>query len=523
VSTAQPRSQLISDIIGRLVEDGQGDRPAIHFNDESWSFDQLSRRAASICALSRSATSSDQSVAVLGANHPDWVAAYYGVAASGRVLCFLNHRLSPLEILEQMKRAHVGLLITSAQEAQRVSPFLTALEQPVRVVMFDAPLPAGEPGDATDDRRSPDDPAWLIFTSGTTGKPKGVLLSHRNHFAALRSAGEARFVSEHDVFLYPFPLCHVAGYNVPRLHQFGRPVVLMDRFEPASFVESVERHQVSSATVAATMLASLLQHLESAPDDVARLAPLTTLSYGAAPMPAVLLMRAHELLGLEFSQGFGMTELAGNALFLDAADHERGFSEDPSLLRAAGRPGPGVEVKIIDEAGGVAPIGAPGEIAIRGEQVMLGYLDDLVGTERAMADGWLRTGDVGVERNDGIVAVVDRIKDVIVTGGENVASLEVENAIREACHEVRDVAVVGVPDPRWGENVCACVVLNPSSSLGLDQIADRLAESLAGFKIPRHLVIVDALPQTHSGKADKKALRSALSAHPDLLGARRGS
>jgi acyl-CoA synthetase (AMP-forming)/AMP-acid ligase II len=154
---------------------------------------------------------------------------------------------------------------------------------------------------------------------------------------------------------------------------------------------------------------------------------------------------------------------------------------------------------------------------------MLGYLDDLVGTERAMADGWLRTGDVGVERNDGIVAVVDRIKDVIVTGGENVASLEVENAIREACHEVRDVAVVGVPDPRWGENVCACVVLNPSSSLGLDQIADRLAESLAGFKIPRHLVIVDALPQTHSGKADKKALRSALSAHPDLLGARRGS
>jgi acyl-CoA synthetase (AMP-forming)/AMP-acid ligase II len=513
---------LLADIVLSNLDQDRGNHSAVHYGEETWTFGDLSQRAGSLGAYAVSTTDPALRVGALGANHPDWVAAYYGISASGRQLCFLNHRLSPLELIEQINRAQVGLLILSADELARIEPFFDALERQVDLCLFGQALPPTALEDICDKNQSPQVPTWLMFTSGTTGKPKGVLLSHANIYASLRSAQHARLVGSADIYAYPFPLCPVAGYNVPRLHVAGRPVVLFPQFTAPVFIENVERHHVNSATVAATMLASLMQHLEAHPDDIARLATLHSLSYGAAPMPTVLLEEAREVLGLTFSQGFGMSEMAGNALFLDAAAHERGFTSDPSLLSAAGEPGPGVEAMILDAEGNPAARGLSGEIAIRGAQVMVGYLDDPDATAKAVVDGWLHTGDLGRQRPDGIFEVIDRLKDVIVSGGENVASLEVEQLLRSSCPEILDIAVIGVPDPTWGENVCACVVFREGQKLNLDDIAERSRDALAGFKLPRHLVVLDALPTLHSGKVSKAELRRWLSANPEQLGARRG-
>jgi acyl-CoA synthetase (AMP-forming)/AMP-acid ligase II len=336
--------------------------------------------------------------------------------------------------------------------------------------------------------------------------------------AAIVAGALARPIASDEVFAFPFPLCHVAGYNVLRLHRQARPVALLERFEPKSFVNSIARHQVTSASLAATMLASFLAYLDDHPEAIEQVATIRSLSYGASPMPVELLERVSQLLDVDLSQGYGMTELSGNAVFLDAADHRRGLEHDPTLLSAAGRPGRGVEVEVRDQAGKPVAIGESGEIVVKGAQVMVGYLDDEAATKRTIIDGWLATGDGGRWRPDGILEVVDRLKDVIVTGGENVASLEVERAIRTTFDEVVDVAVVGVPDPTWGENVCAVIVERHPGSLSLERLAEGLDGVLAGFKIPRHLVVVESLPMTHSGKAAKATLRSWLLDEPQRLG-----
>ena len=456
---------------------------------------------------------------MLGPNHPDWVAGYYGIPEQGSLLCFLNHRLSADELASQILRADVRLLIGAHAELASLERRLSSLSRPPQTLSFGSQL---DPPDL-DQSRGPGSASWLLFTSGTTGSPKGALLSANGLVAALDASRDARPIEEDDIFLFPFPLCHVAGYNVLRLHRAGRPVVLIDRFEPTAFIDAVEREQVTSTTLAATMLAALLDHLGDQPADVLRLRTLRTVAYGASPMPADLLRRVDGLLGVQLTQGYGMTELSGNAVFLDALDHRRGLRDDSSLLAAAGRPGPGVTIELRNDDGERVTSGSTGEIFVQAEQIMLGYLDDADATSKAIQDGWLATGDVGRIRPDGCLEIVDRVKDIIVTGGENVASLEVEVALRAVCPELSEIAVIGVPDPTWGENVCAVAVLAPGAQLELDVIARRLDGHLAGYKIPRHLVLIDAMPLTHSGKVAKAELRSALAAEPHLAGVRRSS
>ena len=515
-----PSYQFLPEILHRVIQDGGGPAPAIFYNDEVWSFDDLVERSRQLGSKAASLSEPGDRIAILGANHPDWISAYYGIPEYGRVLCFLNYRLSPVEIIEQINRSEAKVLIARREDIERLQQDVASLQGSFEIIYFGEPLDEKiAPPDAV---LNPEDPAWILFTSGTTGKPKGVLLSHENLFAAISASENARPVSDRDVYAFPFPLCHVAGYSVLRNQSFGRPVVIFDRYDPREFVELVERHQINATVMAATMLASLMHHLENQPRDVLRLSSLKKLNYGAAPMPATLLRSSYDLLHVEFSQGFGMTELAGNALFLDAHDHQVGFDKDATLLSATGRPGPGVEARLLDSQGNDVPLGEPGELTIRSAQVTQGYLDDEVGTEATLVEGWLKTGDLAVERPDGIYQIVDRLKDVIVTGGENVSSLEVENALRAHCPEIRDVAVIGTPDSVWGENVCAVVILNEEASLSIDEIAQRLTGTLANFKIPRHLIMTDEFPLTHSGKVEKSGLRSWITTTPEALGQRRG-
>ena len=258
-----------------------------------------------------------------------------------------------------------------------------------------------------------------------------------------------------DVFLTAFPMCHVAGYQVVTAHLSSRPAVVMDRFEAAEFVAAVRDFGVSTCSLAPTMMDLLLEYLQRDPGGLALVRErLRCIGYGSAPMPPSLIRRITDVLGCELNQGFGMTELAGNVTALDAADHRAAISGSPELLTSAGHTGPLATLAIMGESGALLPAGEAGEIVVRGEQVCAGYYDDPGATAAAMAGGWFHTGDLGVLDEDGRLRVVDRIKDIIVTGGENVASREVEDVLLGLAG-VRDAAVVGVADERWGERICA--------------------------------------------------------------------
>ena len=443
-------------------------------------------------------------VAVIGPNHPDWVVAQFAVPQSGRLLVFLNHRLSAHELREQIGRARAALVVGDRSQLDQLDGEVAVADW----AEWDSRLDAATTSDGTplDDRS----PAWLLFTSGTTGRPKGALLSAHSLGAAVAASTAARPVEPDDVYVFPFPLCHVAAYNVLHRLAHGRPVVLIDRFDAAAFADAVQSNGATSTSVAATMLATLLNWIDERPDRAAMFATLRTVAYGAAPMSGALLQRAFDVLGVEFAQGYGMTELSGNAVFLDPDAHRRGLAGEPELLRAAGRPAPGVGLRISEQ----------GEICVRADQVMCGYLDDPDATASTIVDGWLHTGDAGFIDADGYLFVVDRIKDIVITGGENVSTLEVEDVLA-SFEGVAAVAVIGVPDATWGENVCAVVVPRAGVDLDVDAMLMHVRARLAGFKVPRHVVVADSLPVNASGKVLKSELRSQMASDPTRLGPRR--
>ncbi|MBK6669814.1 MAG: AMP-binding protein [Actinobacteria bacterium] len=297
----------------------------------------------------------------------------------------------------------------------------------------------------------------------------------------------ARPLADDDVYLFPFPLFHVAAYNVIHAHLRGRPVVLVARFDAAEVAALIERHRVTNISLAPTMIAMLLDHPAARRHD---LSSLRVVAYGASAIPLPLLRRGLDELGCGFAQGYGMTELSGNAVFLTPDDHRRAAADRPDLLTAAGRPGPLAAIRLADD----------GEIEVRADQVIPGYWNRPDATADAFtADGWFRTGDIGRIDAEGYLSIVDRAKDIIVTGGENVASREVEDALAEH-PDVAAVAVVGVAHPRWGEQVVAVATAADGATIDADAVLEWARGRLAGFKRPKALLVRDALPVNASGK-----------------------
>jgi acyl-CoA synthetase (AMP-forming)/AMP-acid ligase II len=507
---------LLHDLVDRSAIDAP-DAAAISLGAATTTFGDLSARVARAAAVVESLTDPGDRVAVIGENSLAWVECYYAVPRAGRVLVFLNHRLAPAELRGIVARSGATLLIGATGSPELLVPDAGSIPS-IRTILdldrYEALVQDAAP--AAPVARRADDPAWIIYTSGTTGSPKGATLTQASLLAAVGVTAACRPMAADEVYLFPFPLCHVAGYNVLNHHRHGRHVVLLPRFEAADFVDAAARHRATATSLAATMLDGLLDHL----DGHGRSVPsLRSVAYGAAPMSPTLIARASDQLGVELAQGYGMTELSGNAVFLDPEAHRRGLAGEPGLLVAAGRPGPGVALRLVDDEERDVPVGAVGEILVHGAQVMAGYWDDEPATTDALRDGWLHTGDVGRLDETGLLYVVDRKKDVIVTGGENVASREIEDVLHSH-PAVREVAVIGVPDPHWGENVCALVVPQPSRSDPASDLVELARSRLAGFKTPRHVVLVDRLPRNASGKVLKADLRRWLADHPELLGER---
>jgi acyl-CoA synthetase (AMP-forming)/AMP-acid ligase II len=447
----------------------RSDASALIAGSTTWTFADLAEEIARAAAVVAARTRPGDRVALVGRNSAAYAVALYAIPAAGRIAVPLNQRLAPAELAAQAERAGAALVIDDWDAWQ------TEVEEMAH--RSGGPFPPG----------SGDDAAWILFTSGTTGVPKGAVLTHGSLLAAVRGSNAARPVRPDDVYLYPFPLCHVAAYNLLCLHAEGRPVVLMEGFDAELLPRLVEQHRVTTMSLAPTMLAMLLDHPAF---DPTTFATVRQVAYGASPMSPDLFRRATEALGIDIAQGYGMTELSGNAVFLDGEGHR-------SHPRAAGRPSPEVEVRLGDD----------GEILVRAPQVMAGYWDDPAATAATIVDGWLHTGDLGEVDTDGYVYVVDRSKDIVISGGENVSSREVEDVL--STHPaVGQVAVVGVPDDRWGEAVCAVVV--PRGEVTLDDLVAHTRGVLGGFKQPRRLVLVDELPTNAGGKVLKRELRDQL-------------
>ena len=463
------------------------DTPAVITSAATVTFSELLARVDARAAQIAARTGPGDRVAVLAENCVEYVELYYAVPHAGRVLVPLNHRLHPTEWTRTIARAGGRVLYASPAFADRVEHGAAELVEL-----------GGTPNAAfTAPDRADGDVAWLIGTSGTTGDPKLAMLTDASLVAAVDATLGARPVGPADALLTPFPLCHVAGYNVLVLHRRARPIVLQPTFDAPGLARLVRDHAVTLLSLAPTMIAMLLDH----PDvDDADLATVRALGYGASPIPGPVLRRVVERWDWDCSQGFGMTELSGNAIFLGPDEHRAAAAGDSRLLVAAGTPAPGVEVRL----------GERDELLVRAPQVMRGYWDDPDATATAVdPDGWLHTGDVARIDPDGVVTIVDRTKDIIVSGGENVASREVEEVLH-AHPEVRDVAVVGIPDERWGEVITAVVVTR--GPVAADDLIAHCRAQLAGFKTPRRIEFADELPRTASGKVLKHRLREQLSA-----------
>lgn len=480
-----------------------GDSVALWWQGSPITYAELAARVRRLAGCLAGVGRPGGRVAVLAWNCPEYIELIYAAPAAGRVLLPLNTRLAPAEWVQQLAATGVDLVVGDADllaDLQSHPGFADGVETVSLGTAWEdwlaratpAPLP---PTAATD-------PAWILYTSGSTGRPKGAVLTHQSFLAGLRSAAMARPVAPDDRYFYPFPLFHVAAHNVLLQHLYGAAVVLAARFDAAATLQTCRDLGVTSMSLAPTMLGMLLAEASFTPADLRQ---VRSIGYGAAAMPQTLLQRLLAQTDVGLCQSYGMTELSGSVSFLTAEDHRAAARERPDLLQSVGRPLPTAEIRLVDDQGSACAVGEAGEILVRAEQVMQGYWRDPDATAAALLNGWLHTGDVGRFDADGYLYIVDRKKDMIITGGENVASREVEEVLR--LHPaVTDCAVIGLPDARWGESIAAILVA--AGEVPDDELATHCRGQLAGFKCPRRFARVDSLPLNAAGKVDKPALRA---------------
>src|ERR1022692_2218366 len=423
-------------------------------------------------------------VAVLMLNSLRYFELYHAVPLAGAIIVPINIRWNPAEIGFGLSDSGTRLLVVDDYFARLAAASGAA---------HDAPLP------------DEDDVVALFYTSGSTGGPKGVMLTHKNLYANALHGMVALAVTKDWVWLHAAPMFHVADVGVVYyiVMQGGRSC-FVPAFDPEACLEAIERHRVTHMFVVPTMLNAMVNHPAFDRYDTSSLRMMV---YGASPMPLDLLRRAQEKLRCPFAQGYGLTEASPTLTYLGPEDHTlENAGEQFAPVKSAGRPLVGVEVRVVDAMDRELPPGEAGEVGARGDNIMKGYWNRPAHTRDTLRGGWLHTGDMGMFDTRGYLYILDRKKDMIKPGGENVYSPEVESMI--ASHpEVLEVSVIGLPDEKWGEAIKAVVVRRPGSALTEQGLIDYCRERMAHFKCPASVDFMDTLPKGGTGKVQKTVLR----------------
>ena len=452
-------------------------------------------------------------VAYLGKNCDHVFEVYMGAARIGAVFAPINWRLAPPEVAEIVERFQPDILFVGPEFHAEVEAIRARLPAGMPVVAMEGGHPDwpayvdwrdANPADPVEDRATPDSVVMILFTSGTTGLPKGVALKHSNLLLQRLDTMPERLPYDHwsedDVSLVAMPLAHIGGigwWNLGFIN--GASAVITREFNPFEVLGYIERERVSKLFIVPAALQILVRDPRAKEADFSR---IKLICYGAAPMPEALLREASELIQCGFAQCYGLTETTGTICILRPEEHAL-----PGKLRSAGRAMPGSEIKVVGPDGATLPPGEIGEVAIRGATVMRDYWGNPEATAKVLgADGWFLSGDAGYMDEDGFLYIHDRIKDMIVSGAENVYPAEVENAIH-GHPDVADVAVIGVPDEKWGEAVKAIVTARPGHTVDPASVIAWTRERLAHFKCPKTVDVIDAMPRNASGKLLKRELR----------------
>jgi fatty-acyl-CoA synthase len=482
------------------------------FGDDVVTYRELVvRTAAAAAGLQTRGIAAGDVVALLSYNNIDFLTTIFAANYLGAIAMPLNWRLAPPELEYILDHSQARALVCDEGLIDRADEATKAMDGLVRICISATPQDAWERFADLADRTAPavayvptggDQLQRLMYTSGTTGRPKGVMISHANlawkNYAHVAEFGFTRA----DVGLACGPLYHVGALDLvtTTLTSVGATTVIHRTFDAAQVVDEIERSRVSVVWLAPAMVRAIIDLPGVEHRD---LSSVRVLIGGGEKMPIPVIERAQRVFSSAWlADAYGLTETVSGDTFLDSASIT-------TKLGSVGRPCLYLELDIWDELGATVPAGTAGEIVLRGPKVFQGYWRDPEATEHAFAGGWFHTGDMGVRDEDGYVFIVDRLKDMIVSGGENIASSEVERVLYEHPYVV-EAAVVGRADERWGEVPVAFVVADPATSVTPEELIEHCRRNLAGFKLPKAVTLIDALPRNPSGKVLKRELRGQL-------------
>jgi fatty-acyl-CoA synthase len=488
---------------------------AFHFEGRDVTYAEFDRNTNRVAnALLAAGFKHGDRVSYLGKNSDHFFEILFGAMKVGMVMTPVNWRLAPPEMIYIINNAEAPVLFVGPEFNAAVKGFaaqLPAVHLTIAMEGGELSWPSyvswrdAQPDAPPSQRIEPSDIAVQLYTSGTTGHPKGAMLSHKNLLNLTSPKQEVpdwnRWNSD-DVTLVTMPVFHIAGagWGIFGLFYGAKNVVMRD-FDPGGVLDFIQNYRISKCILVPAALQFVVRHPKAKQTDFSR---LKYILYGASPIPLELLKECMAVFGCGFVQMYGMTETTGGICILGPEDHT---PEGSARMRSAGKAMEGVEFAILDAEGNRLPAGQTGEIATRSLSNMVGYWKMDEATRATISDdNWLRTGDAGYIDEDGYIYIQDRIKDMIISGGENIYPAEVENAVF-GHPAVAEVAVIGVPDDKWGESVRAIVVKKPGAEVSADEIIAYARERIAGYKTPKSVGFIDVLPRNASGKILRRQLR----------------
>lgn len=506
------------DIAGSICPD----REMMVYQENRWRYSQARERVSRLAqALLRLGVKKGDRVGILQVNCHQYIEAYFAVAKVGAIFVPFNFRAKADELGYMIANAEVGLIFVGRRYDEMLAEILADMPITVQTILIDheqqgrlcyEELIRSSSAEELNTDIEAEEVTILMYTAGTTGRPKGVPLSHQGFAGYILDNVNPASPDLEERNLLTVPLYHIAGIQAVLAAVYGgRTLVLMSQFDVKEWLETVQRERADRAMLVPTMLKWIIDDPEFEAYD---LSSLKVISYGAAPMPFEVIERAIDKMpGVQFINAFGQTETASTITTLGPADHIiEGTEEEKKkkikrLSASIGKPLPDVNIKIVDEDDNPLNDGQIGEILVKGARVMAGYWRDKEKTSQVItSDGWLRTGDKGWVDEDGYIFLAGRADDMIIRGGENISPKEIEDVL-DSHPMVEESAVIGIPDPEWGQQPRAIVALKKNGALTGEEIVEYCRSNLAGFKRPRSVVFVDSLPRNPMGKVLKKSLR----------------